>query len=201
MALGHIGVGGQGGGLLQGMMGQPLAQSVAVCDPIRERRESAARRVDQYYAAQRSQESWKGCRPYNDFRELLARPDIDAVVIATPDHWHVPAALAAVRAGKDVYVEKPLGISIEQNKALREAVHLYGRIFQYGTQQRSFNQHCGFACELLQNGYLGELKADPRHRSRRQHRRAAMSRSRFRTGSITTSGSGPPPTSRIPRTG
>lgn len=159
VALGHIAVGGQGGGLLQGMMGQALAQSVAVCDPIRERREAAARRVDQYYAEQRRQESWKGCRPYNDFRELLARPDIDAVVIATPDHWHVPVALAAVRAGKDIYVEKPLGLSIEQNKALRSAVHLYGRVFQYGTQQRSFSQHCGFACELLRNGYLGELKA------------------------------------------
>ena len=157
VAVGHIAVGGQGSGLLQGLA--PMGQSVAVCDPIRERREAAARRVDQYYAEQRRQGSYKGCRAYNEFRELLARPDLDAVVIATPDHWHVPAAIAAVRAGKDVYVEKPLGISIEHNKALREAVHLYGRIFQYGTQQRSFNQHCGFACELLRNGYLGELKA------------------------------------------
>ena len=159
VAVGHIAVGGQGGGLLQGFMGQPLGQSVAVCDPIRERRESAARRVDQYYAEQRRQESYNGCRPYNDFRELLARPDIDAVVIASPDHWHVPLGIAAVRAGKDIYVEKPLGISIEHNKALREAVHLNGRMFQYGTQQRSFSQHCGFACELLRNGYIGELKA------------------------------------------
>lgn len=157
--LGHIGVGGQGGGLLQGMMGQPMAQSVAVCDPIRERRESAARRVDQYYAGQRKSESLRGCSVYTDFRELLARPDIDAVVVATPDHWHVPIALAAIRAGKDVYVEKPLGLSIEQDKAIRAAVRLHGRVFQYGTQQRSFSQHCGFACELVRNGYLGELKA------------------------------------------
>ena len=159
VTLGHIGVGGQGGGVMQGMMGQALAQSVAVCDPIRERAEGAARRIERYYASERRQESYSGCRSYSDFRALLADPAIDAVVIATPDHWHVPIALAAVRAGKDVYVEKPLGLSIAQNKAIRDAVRLYGRVFQYGTQQRSFNQHCGFACELLRNGYLGELKA------------------------------------------
>jgi predicted dehydrogenase len=85
--------------------------------------------------------------------------DIEAVVIATPDHWHVPIAMAAIRAGKDVYVEKPLGISMEQDKAIRAAVHQNAAVFQYGTQQRSFNQHCGFACELVRNGYIGELKA------------------------------------------
>jgi len=159
VALGHIGLGGQGTGLLQGMVGQPLAQSVAVCDPMAERRQAAVRRVDQYYAERRGRESYHGCQAHVDFRELLGRADVDAVVIATPDHWHVPIALAAVRAGKDVYVEKPLGLTIEQNQALRRAVRLYGRVFQYGTQQRSFSQHCGFACELLRNGYLGELQA------------------------------------------
>lgn len=144
---------------MQGMMGLPEGQSVAVCDPIRDRREGAARTVNQYYASQRGQEKYDGCQAYRDFRELLQRKDIDAVVIATPDHWHVPLALAAVRAGKDVYVEKPLGLTMEQNKVLRAAVHEHGAVFQYGTQQRSFSQHCGFACELLQNGYLGELKA------------------------------------------
>ncbi len=159
VALGHIGVGGQGGGLLQGMMGLAEGQTVAVCDPIRERRDGAARTVNEYYASQRGQETYQGCQTYNDFRELLARKDVDAVVIATPDHWHVPLALAAIRAGKDLYVEKPLGLTMEQNKVLRSAVHSHGRVFQYGTQQRSFNQHCGFACELLINGYLGDLKA------------------------------------------
>jgi len=80
------------------------------------------------------------------------------VVIATPDHWHVPIALAAVRKGKDVYVEKPLGLSIEQNKALRTAVRQYGRVFQYGTQQRSFEGHCALGCELIRNGYLGKIR-------------------------------------------
>ena len=157
--LGHIGVGGQGSGLLRGMLGIKQCQSVAVCDPFRERREAAAGEIQRHYTDQRKGESFKGCKTYNDFRELLARTDIDAVVIATPDHWHVPIALAAIRAGKDVYLEKPMGVSIEQDKALRAAVHRQGTIFQYGTQQRSFNQHCGVACQLLQNGYLGDLQA------------------------------------------
>ena len=121
---------------------------VAICD------------VDPENYAAETIKKYPQAKVWKDFRRMLdQQKDIDAVVIATPDHWHVPVALAAVRAGKDVYVEKPLGLSIEQNKALREAVYLYGRVFQYGTQQRSFSQHCGFACELLRNGYLGELKA------------------------------------------
>lgn len=159
VALGHIGVGGQGGGLLSGFLGVPQNQSVAVCDPIKERRAQAMRMVEQRYAAERNQTSYQGCRAYNDFRELLARDDIDAVVVATPDHWHVPIAIAAVRAGKEVYVEKPLGISMEHDKMMRQAVHQHGAIFQYGTQQRSFDQHCGYAAELVRNGYIGELKA------------------------------------------
>lgn len=148
----HIGVGGQGSGLLGGFLGVDRCQVLAVCDPLQERREARREQVDQRYGA-------PGCRAYNDFREVLARDDIDAVVIATPDHWHVPLSLAAVRAGKDVYCEKPLGLSIEQNKVLRETVHRHSAIFQYGTQQRSFSSHCGFACELVRNGYLGEIQA------------------------------------------
>ncbi len=159
VALGHIGVGGQGSGLLNGFLALPQGQSVALCDPLRERREKAARLVEQRYAAAHDRGGYQGCRAYTDFRELLARDDIDAVVVATPDHWHVPIAIAAVRAGKDVYVEKPLSISMEWNKAMRRAVHQYGAVFQYGTQQRSFDQHCGFAAELVRNGYIGELKA------------------------------------------
>ncbi len=158
-ALGHIGVGGQGGGVLQGLLGVGQGHTVAVCDTIRQRREAAARNVENYYARQADRAGYKGCRTHADFRELLDSGDIDAVVVATPDHWHVPIAMAAVRAGKDVYVEKPLGVSMEQNKAMRAAVHRRGAVFQYGTQQRSFNRHCGFACELVRNGYIGDLKA------------------------------------------
>jgi len=159
VAVGHIGVGGQGGGLLRGFLGLPMNQSVATADPIKQRREGNAARIEKHYAAQKRAGTYKGCKAYNDFRKMLARKDIDAVVVATPDHWHVPIALMAVKAGKDVYVEKPLGISIAHNKALRAAVHGHDAIFQYGTQQRGFNTHCAHACELVRNGYIGELKA------------------------------------------
>ena len=197
VALGHIGVGGQGGGLLGGFLGLPQGQSIAVCDPLRERREKAAQLVEQRYAAAREQGGYKGCKAYNDFRELIARDDIDAVVVATPDHWHVPIAVAAVRAGKDVYVEKPLSISMELDKAMRQAVHQHGAVFQYGTQQRSFDQHCGFAAELVRNGYIGEVKAihvvAPNGETGGRRRTAAGSR----RGWTTTCGWGPrrqPPT-------
>ena len=159
VTVGHIGVGGQGSGLLGGFLGVDLSQSVATCDPIKSRRDAAAQKVEQHYASATGAGSYKGCTAYNDFREVIGRADVDAVVIASPDHWHVPLALAAVRAGKDVYVEKPLGISMEQDKAMRETVHRHGAVFQYGTQQRSFSAHCGFACELVRNGYLGDLTA------------------------------------------
>jgi len=152
VTLGHIGVGGQGSGLLRGFLGLGEGHSLAVADPIQKRRNAAVDRINKRYGSQ-------DCQAYNDFRELLGRKDIDAVVIATPDHWHVPIGLEAVRHGKDVYIEKPLGISVKHDQAMREAVHRYGAIFQYGTQQRSFNTHCGFACELVRNGYIGDLKA------------------------------------------
>ena len=85
--------------------------------------------MNKHYAARYGKDGYKGCTAYNDFREVLARDDIDAVVVGTPDHWHVPISMYAVRAGKDVYCEKPLGVSVEQNKALREAVHSYGAVF------------------------------------------------------------------------
>jgi len=158
ITLGHIGVGGQGSGLLTGFLGVEGCQSLAVCDAFRSRRQQRAAEIEAHYADLKGKGQYKGCATYEDFRELLARPDIDAVIVATPDHWHVPIAEAAARAGKDMYVEKPLGLSIEQDKALRSAVLRYGRIFQYGTQQRSFNAHCAFACELVRNGYLGRIK-------------------------------------------
>ncbi len=157
ITLGHIGLGGQGTELLKGFMEVAGCQSVAVSDCFADRRAQAAQRIDEAWR-KRNKGAGGICKTYADFRELLARPDIDAVVIATPDHWHVPAAFYAVQAGKDIYVEKPLGLSIEQNKTLRRAMRRYGRVFQYGTQQRSFQRHCAFACELVRNGFLGEIK-------------------------------------------
>jgi hypothetical protein len=143
VTLGHIGVGGQGSGLLENFLQIKYAKCVAVADPIRQRRDKWASKI--------------GCAAYNDFRELLARDDIDAVVVATQDHWHIPIAIMTAKAGKDMYVEKPLGISIEHDQAARKAVRHYRRIFQYGTQQRS-DRNFRFACELTRNKYIGELK-------------------------------------------
>jgi predicted dehydrogenase len=147
--LGHIGTGGQGTALLRNFLTVESAVSAAICDPYRERRERAAGYVKES----------QGHDPklYSDFRELLADPSIDAVIIATPDHWHVPVGLAAVRAGKDVYIEKPLGRTLAQNRAMLEACRKTGRIFQYGTQQRS-QEMLRRGVELVLNGTIGSLQ-------------------------------------------
>jgi len=147
--LGHIGVGGQGTGLLRNFLSVENAVSVAIADPYQDHRERAGKLV---------LESQKHApKLYNDFRELLADPAIDAVVIATPDHWHVPVGLAAVRAGKDVYIEKPLGHTLNQNRALLAACRKHNKIFQYGTQQRS-QELLKRGIELVLNGYIGDLQ-------------------------------------------
>ena len=151
IGLGSIGVGGRGNGLLGGFLRLSDCRCLAVADPFQNRRERTAARIDGHYKA-------KGCAAYRDYRELLARDDIDAVVIATPDHWHVPIAIHAARAGKDMYVEKPLGLCMAWNVELRTIIRRYGRVFQYGTQQRS-SGHLRHACELVHNGRIGDVKA------------------------------------------
>ena len=149
IAVGSIGVGTMGSADMHALMGIPEVQVVAACDVKSTMRKRAKQAVDAHYGN-------KDCAVYNDFGELLAREDIDAVCIATLDSWHVVHALAAVRSGKDLYVEKPLGMSIHEIKVLRDAVHRYDRIFQFGTQQRSsaeFRQ----ACEIARNGRLGKV--------------------------------------------
>ncbi len=159
VTLGWIGVGDRGGRQLLDWDFLPLpeVQVVAVSDPFRSRREQWAATVNQRYAERDGVGTYHGCTPYRDFREMLDREDLDGVVIATHDGWHVPAALAAIRAGVDVYVEKPLGVSVEQDLLLLDAAKLHGAIFQYGTQQRSL-AHCRFGCELVRNGRLGEIR-------------------------------------------
>ncbi|MCS7238295.1 MAG: Gfo/Idh/MocA family oxidoreductase [Thermoguttaceae bacterium] len=137
-----IGVGGRGRGLFADFFQHPDVQVVAVVDCYRDRRESIARLC-------------KG-KAFVDFREALALPDVDAVVIATPDHWHVPIAIAAARAGKHAYVEKPLGLSIEQDLVCRKVFAETGRVFQYGTQQRSM-PHCHWGCEQVRRGVIGKI--------------------------------------------
>ena len=158
ITIGCIGTGNQGGALLRGFLGKPDAQVVAICDVHKTKREGSCTVVEKRYAEKRAGGTFKGCSPYNDFRELLARPDIDAVVVAPPDHWHVPISLAAARAGKDIFLEKPIGVSLGEAQRLREAVVRYGTVFQFGTQQRS-DVKFRRACELVRNGRIGKLQS------------------------------------------
>jgi predicted dehydrogenase len=147
--VGCIGVGPQGRGVMGNFLGQADARVVAVCDVSQPNLDQAAQQVNRH--------SQDACRTYRDFRELLARDDIDAVLIATPDQWHVPIAIAAARAGKDMYLEKPMGLTVSEDQALRQVLEKEGRIFQFGTQQRSSAQFRQ-ACELVRNGRIGQLK-------------------------------------------
>jgi len=149
IGIGCIGVGPQGQGDMSGFLNQNDARVLAVCDVKTEQLEQAKGAVNKRYGS-------NDCRGYDDFRDLLGRKDIDACLIATPDHWHVPIAIAAVRAGKDVYVEKPLGLTLAEDWALRKEVHKRKAIFQFGTQQRS-GRLFRTACELARNGRIGQL--------------------------------------------
>ena len=155
--LAFFGVGGQGSGLLQNFMLLPGVQVVAVCDAFAERREDRSRWVNEVYAKREDAASYSSCQPYRLYSDVLKRSDVDAVVIATPDHWHVPLAYESVRAGKDVYVEKPLGLSIEQGRVLRKLVRQKKAVLQYGTQQRS-DPNFRRAAELAVNGGIGNLQ-------------------------------------------
>ena len=157
ITFGFIGVGRMGGGDLGEILGAREAQVVAVCDLDSNRLAAAGARVDARYAAEKSSGVYKGCTTHGDYRELVARDDIDAVCIATPDHWHALPVVAAARAGKDIFLQKPLSLTIAEGRVMSDTVRRYGRIFQIGSQQRSdsrFRQ----ACELVRNGRIGKLQ-------------------------------------------
>ncbi|MBN2449827.1 MAG: Gfo/Idh/MocA family oxidoreductase [Lentisphaeria bacterium] len=158
IVMGMIGVGGQGGYHVQTLCGFPEVQIAAVCDVDAGHRLRAIEKVESSYADRRKAGAFRGCDAYNDFRELLARPDLDAVLIATPDHWHAAISIAAMEAGKDVYVEKPLSLTVRQGREVCAAARRYRRVVQVGSHERS-RANARFACELVRNGRIGELKA------------------------------------------
>ena len=147
---GYVGVGPRGLLNVREQLGCPEAQVVAVCDVWKHVREQAKAVVDAHYKN-------NDCRAYNDFRELLARDDVDAVGVATADHWHVPVTIAAAKAGKDVSCEKPLGVSVAEDLACRETIKQYDRVFQYGTEARC-RPACRLGAELVRNGRIGEIR-------------------------------------------
>ena len=124
---------------------------VIACDCFKHKREHFAAQVNAFHGM-------NVCEPVADFRDVLARSDIDAVVISTQDHWHVPIAFAAISAGKDVYIEKPLSVALAWSQKLRVLAAEKKAVVQYGTQQRGDQSQFRRACELVRNGYIGEVK-------------------------------------------
>jgi predicted dehydrogenase len=147
---GYLGVGPRGFLNVREQLTCPDTQVVAVCDVWQHVREKVKNHVNAHYKN-------NSCQAYVDFRDVLARDDIDAVGIASPDHWHVPMAVMAARAGKDVSVEKPLGVSVAEDQLCREVVKQYNRVFQYGTEARA-RDACRFGAELVRNGRIGEIR-------------------------------------------
>ncbi len=149
IALGVIGIGPRCTYDLRTMLAERDVQCVAICDVQASRRDAGKRLVDTHY-------NNKDCVLFRDYRELLARPDIDAVLVATGDRWHAPASIAAAQAGKDVYSEKPCGLTIANCQDLAETINRTKRVFQAGTQRRSV-PNFQLAVELARTGKLGKL--------------------------------------------
>jgi len=149
IVMGCIGTGGMGKGDMNAFMGFPDVQVIAVCDVDTAHRNEAKGLVDKKYGNQ-------DCAAFKDFRELLAKKEIDAVTVTTPDHWHALASVAAAKAGKDIYCEKPLANSVAEGRAIVKAVGENNRILQTGSHERS-GGNARYACELVRNGRIGKL--------------------------------------------
>ncbi|MFW6171235.1 MAG: Gfo/Idh/MocA family protein [Planctomycetota bacterium] len=156
ITLGFIGVGMMGQGHHRRFLKHSGVQVLAVCDVDTWRRDNAQRLTEKTYGAARPSGGYSGCEAYNDLRDLLARDDIDAVVIATGDRWHGVASVLAAEAGKDIYCEKPMSLTIYQARAMVDAVRRYGRVFQTGLQQRSAREF-RLACNLARDGAIGKV--------------------------------------------
>lgn len=159
LTVGFIGVGTMGRGHLGDCLGRSEVEVVAVCDVVKERLDNAKNMTDKRYADRTKSGSYAGVKTYKDYRELLAHKGLDAVVIATPDHWHVTAAVASARAGKHIYCEKPLTHDIAEGRWLVNEVKKAGIVFQTGSQQRSeFGNRFRSAVEMVWNGWIGTVK-------------------------------------------
>lgn len=154
--VGCIGVGRMGMGDLRDFINRDAIQVVAVCDVDANRVAKAKAYVENHYA-KKSRKNYQGCGGYNEFEEIVARDDIDIVSVVTPDHWHIIPAIAAAESGKDLFVQKPLSLTIPEGRALSKAVKDNERVFLVGSQQRS-DARFRLACQLARTGRLGELK-------------------------------------------
>src|SRR3954447_5075712 len=167
ITLGIIGTGNQGFNDIRSFLGDERVQIVAVCDVNRESagywdgkvggREPARRLVEEHYAKDRPSGTYRGCAAYVDYREVLGREDVDAVEVCTRDHWHAIPVIEACKAGKDIYCQKPLSLTVAEGRAMSYAVHKHRVVFQTGSQQRS-DRRFRLACELVRNGRIGDLR-------------------------------------------
>ncbi len=149
ITLGLIGTGNINTHHRETFLAEKDTRIVAVCDPIEARRKAYRNRINQVYGG-------SVCTDYRDYRELLNRQDIDALCIGTPDHWHAVQAIAAMKVGKDVYLEKPLTLTVAEGRCVVEAARAYGRLLQTGLQRRSHGAY-RHTCELVRNGRIGQL--------------------------------------------
>ncbi|MBI4976134.1 MAG: Gfo/Idh/MocA family oxidoreductase [Spirochaetes bacterium] len=145
-----IGIGSQGGGLLGGFLASDACEVTAICDVSKVARDKAVARVEGKYG--------KKCPVYVDIQEMFDKEKLDAVVTALPDHWHALSTIMACKTGLDVYCEKPLARYIDEGKAMVAAVNRYQRVFQTGSMQRAMTQTFVKQCELVRNGYIGQIK-------------------------------------------
>jgi predicted dehydrogenase len=158
ITLGFIGIGKQANGVLaKHFLSIPECRIIAGSEVDKEKLNAFKEKVETSYAEANAKSTYKGCDIYKDFREIINRKDIDAVVIATPDHWHAIPAILAAQAGKDIYCEKPLSLTVKEGRAMVKAVRKHKRVFQTGSHQRSM-EYFHRAAELVRNGYIGEIK-------------------------------------------
>ncbi len=158
ISLGFIGTGKQGRGLTNSFLSTNEARIVALSEVYKAKAQLTIDRIKTFYEKNPQSGTYSEIPVYNDFRELLARKDVDAVVIATPDHWHAAMAVRAAEAGKDIYCEKPLALTVKEGRAMVNAARKYDRVFQTGSMQRSWPEFRQ-AAELIRNGYIGEVKS------------------------------------------
>lgn len=140
-------------------MNYDVARVIAVSDVDAKRKQDGKQFIEKWYAEKKGKKNYVDVKMYDDYREMLANPDIDAVIISTPDHWHAQPAIEAALAGKDIYLQKPASLTIEEGRAMSDIMHKTGRVFQIGSQQRSMNPWPQFkrACELVRNGRIGQV--------------------------------------------
>jgi len=156
ITMGLIGMGLMMGSHHHIMLGRDGVQVVAVCDVDRTKRERAKAQTEKAYAAKQASSAYKGCEAYNEYERVIERKDIDAVMVITPDHWHAMISLAAMKSGKDVYVQKPMTLTIREGRLMSDAARQYGAILQVGSQQRS-ERAFRKACEIVRNGWIGKV--------------------------------------------